>query len=136
MRASRAMTSSASARASTTAGFTNDFPAGSTKLPAHALSAKPAFLFTTSGLSCLWKLWHAPFKKELAKKGFDVVGEFHCRGFDSWGPLWLTGGINRRHPDEQDLRRAAEFADRMQLAMRPQPAHKSLIEQPVSRAGE
>ena len=107
-----------------------------TKLPAHALSAKPAFLFTTSGLSCLWKLWHAPFKKELAKKGFDVVGEFHCRGFDSWGPLWLTGGINRRHPDEQDLRRAAEFADRMQLAMRTQPAHKSLIEQPVSRAGE
>jgi hypothetical protein len=53
-----------------------------------------------------------------------------------WGPLWLTGGINRRHPDEQDFRRAAEFAGRMQLAMRPQPAHKSLIEQPVLRAEE
>jgi hypothetical protein len=42
-----------------------------------------------------------------------------------------TGGINRRHPDEQDLRRADEFADRMQLAMRTQSAHKSLIEQPI-----
>jgi flavodoxin len=89
-------------------------------LPDQAVAAKPAFVFSTAGLSCLWKLWHGPFKKELARKGFDVVGEFHCRGFDSWGPLGLAGGINRRHPDERDLKRAERFAT--DLARRMQPA--------------
>jgi hypothetical protein len=78
-------------------------------------------VFSTSGLSCLWKLWHGPFKQELARKGFDIIGEFHCRGFDAWGPLWLVGGINRRHPDERDLSRATEFAHRIQTATQAQP---------------
>ena len=90
-------------------------------LPEQALARKPAFVFSTSGLSCLWKLWHGPFTRELARKGFDVLGEFHCRGFDSWGPLWLTGGINRRHPDERDLARAAEFARTMRQAIDARP---------------
>ena len=59
------------------------------------------------------KLWHAPLKKLLARKGFEVVGEFSCRGFDTWGPLWLTGGLNWRHPSERDLARAREFAGRV-----------------------
>jgi flavodoxin len=79
-------------------------------LPAAAAARRPAFLFSTAGLSCLWQLWHRPFARELARKGFEVVGEFHCRGFDDWGPLWLAGGINRRHPDDHDLERAAGFA--------------------------
>lgn len=82
-------------------------------LPTQAVARRPAFVFSTSGLSCLWRLWHRPFTRELARKGFDVIGEFHCRGFDNWGPLWLTGGINRRHPDGRDLERAAAFARRL-----------------------
>jgi flavodoxin len=94
-------------------------------LPDQRVAQKPVFVFSTSGLSCLWKLWHGPFKRELARKGFKTIGEFHCRGFDSWGPLWLTGGINRRHPDDRDLARAAEFAVGMAKKVRPasvQPA--------------
>jgi len=82
-------------------------------LPERQVSRKPAFVFSTSGLSFLWKLWHGPFTKELTRRGFDVIGEFHCRGFDSWGPLWIAGGINRQHPDEHDLARADEFARRL-----------------------
>jgi flavodoxin len=85
-------------------------------LPEKTLDQKPAFVFSTSGLSCFWKLWHRPFTKELARKGFDVLAEFHCRGFDSWGPLWFTGGINRRHPDERDLARADDFARSLRMA--------------------
>jgi hypothetical protein len=59
------------------------------------------------------KLWHAPLKKLLARKGFEPVGEFACRGFDTWGPLWFAGGLNRKHPDERDLERAREFARRL-----------------------
>ena len=77
----------------------------------------PIFIFTTSGLPFLAKLWHAPLKKRLARKGFDVIGEFACRGFDTWGPLWLTGGLNWRHPNERDLQRAQEFAERVAAAV-------------------
>ena len=83
-------------------------------LPAQATTpGKPAFVFSTSGLSFLAPLWHAPLKTTLARKGFDVLGEFHCRGFDTWGPLWLVGGMNRAHPDGQDLERAAMFSRRL-----------------------
>jgi len=82
-------------------------------LPDAPETTKPAFVFSTSGLPFLAKLWHAPLKKLLARKGFEVVGEFSCRGFDTWGPLWLTGGLNWRHPNERDLARAREFAAKL-----------------------
>lgn len=74
---------------------------------------KPAFIFSTSGLSFLASVWHAPLKAKLAQKGFDLIAEFHCRGFDTWGPLWLVGGINKHHPDQPDLERAASFGRRL-----------------------
>jgi len=76
-------------------------------------SGKPAFIFSTSGLSFLAPFWQAPLKAKLAQKGFDVIAEFHCRGFDTWGPLRLVGGINKHHPDQRDLERAATFAHRL-----------------------
>lgn len=82
-------------------------------LPDAPEARKHAFVFSTSGLPFLAKLWHAPLKKLLARKGFEVVGEFTCRGFDTWGPLWLTGGLNWRHPNERDLARARQFAGRV-----------------------
>ena len=60
------------------------------------------------------KFWHRPLKQALAAKGYEIKGEFACRGFDTWGPLWLTGGLDWRHPDERDLVRAREFAQRVQ----------------------
>ena len=73
----------------------------------------PVFIFTTSGLPFLATFWHRPLKHALASRGFRIVGEFACRGFDTWGPLWLTGGLNWRHPNERDLQRAREFAERV-----------------------
>ena len=43
-------------------------------LPEQGLDQKPAFVFSTSGLSCLWKLWHGPFTKELTRRSLQ------CRG--------------------------------------------------------
>jgi flavodoxin len=90
-------------------------------LPEERARDFPVFIFTTSGLPFLAKLWHRPLRKSLAEKGFEVVGEFSCRGFDTWGPLWLTGGLNWRHPNERDLQRAREFAQRVRAAV-PRPA--------------
>lgn len=86
-------------------------------LPDARAAATPAFVFSTSGLPFLARVWHAPLRRLLARKGFRVVGEFACRGFDTWGPLWLAGGLNRRHPDDRDLARARDFARRMAAAI-------------------
>jgi flavodoxin len=79
-------------------------------LPDTTAVTCPAFVFSTSGLPFLFKLWHAPLIRALSRKGFEVLGDFHCRGHDSWGPLWLAGGINKHHPDGRDLERASQFA--------------------------
>lgn len=72
-----------------------------------------AFIFSTSGLPFLWRLWHWPLRAQLKRKEFEVIAEFHCPGFDTVGPLWLFGGLNRRHPDQIDQEHAAEFARRL-----------------------
>jgi flavodoxin len=79
-------------------------------LPDTPEASRPAFIFSTSGLPFLAKFWHWPLRQLVARKGFSIVGEFTCRGFDTWGPLWLAGGLNKKHPDERDLQRAREFA--------------------------
>ena len=82
-------------------------------LPEQYAATLPVFIFTTSGLPVLTKLWHWPLKSALTQKGYDVIAEFSCRGFDTWGPLWLTGGLNRKHPDTRDIQRVRDFADRI-----------------------
>lgn len=88
-------------------------------LPEDHARDLPVFIFTTSGLPLLTKVWHWPLKAALVKKGYDVIAEFACRGFDTWGPLWLTGGLNRKHPDERDLERAGQFAEQIARRIRP-----------------
>jgi flavodoxin len=82
-------------------------------LPDAIKPTRPAFIFSTSGLPFLAKLWHCPLRRLLSRKGFYTVGEFTCRGFDTWGPLWLAGGLNKKHPDQRDLQRARDFAQKL-----------------------
>jgi len=70
---------------------------------------KKAFIFSTRGGGPAW-LSHRELKKTLLSKGFDVVGEFSCKGFDTFGALKLIGGINKGKPDEKDLAAARRFA--------------------------
>jgi flavodoxin len=73
-----------------------------------------AFVFTTAGWGRSQSLpWQRSLDAVLRDKGYDVVGSFACRGFDTWLPLRLVGGINKGHPDERDLARARRFAERL-----------------------
>ena len=71
---------------------------------------KRVFVFSTAGLPFLRYFQHASLRGRLRKKGCKIVGEFCCRGWDTVGPLWLFGGINRKRPNERDLKRAGQFA--------------------------
>jgi flavodoxin len=69
------------------------------------------FLFSTAGLPFLRILQHTALRRRVLNKGGAIVGEFCCRGWDTVGPLWLLGGINRKRPNTRDLNRAGRFAD-------------------------
>jgi flavodoxin len=73
-----------------------------------------AFTFFTSGAREVPLLgYHKPVRKQLESKGFEVIGSFSCRGFDTVGPFGFIGGINRGRPNDNDLERAAVFAARL-----------------------
>ena len=47
---------------------------------------------------------------EIARsRGCPVLGEFGCRGYDTFGPFKLMGGIARGRPNEADLAAARAF---------------------------
>ena len=73
-----------------------------------------AFTFCTSGARKVPLLdYNTPVRKHLESKGFEVIGSFSCRGFDTVGPFGFIGGINRGRPNDHDLDRAAAFAARL-----------------------
>ena len=75
------------------------------------VTGTPAFTFSTSGFGrSQSRPWQAPLDDVLRGKGFRIVGSFDCRGYDTWLPLRLVGGVNRGHPDSTDLAHAREFA--------------------------
>jgi flavodoxin len=69
-----------------------------------------AFVFSTAGIASLAPIWHNSLIRRLRRLGCQVIGQFCCPGWDTVGPLRLIGGIHTSRPNEDDLRRAAEFA--------------------------
>ena len=44
----------------------------------------------------------------------DIIGKFGCKGYDTFGPFKLVGGIAKDHPDEKDLEAAVSFVAGLQ----------------------
>ena len=86
---------------------------------------KKAFIFSTSGVarSSLLKANgepkfknpasgdpHTRLRESLLSKGFDIVGEFNCAGFNDNSLLKIFGGMNKGRPNEKDIKLAKDFA--------------------------
>jgi len=78
------------------------------KMP--AVTNKKAFIFSTSGQGENGPKFHKKLREKLESKGFSIVGEFNCTGFDTYGLLKISGGIKKGHPNEEDLKLAETFA--------------------------
>lgn len=84
------------------------------KLPQAA--GKKVFLYSTCGVPAPFvndktvKGNHLPLKDKLESKGFEVVGEFGCAGFNTNSFLKYFGGINKGRPNARDLANAEKFA--------------------------
>ena len=70
---------------------------------------KKVFLICTYGGSANFK----SIEQILNKKHAGVVGKFGCKGYDTFGPFKLVGGIAKGHPDEEDMKNAVDFVKRL-----------------------
>ena len=68
---------------------------------------KPVFFLYTYGGA---KGTGAKAVAEVAReKNCPILGEFSCKGFDTFGPFKMIGGIAKGHPDQKDLENARAF---------------------------
>ena len=50
-------------------------------------------------------------REEALKKNAVFLGEYGCRGFNTYGPWKLIGGMNKGHPTEEELTGAVRFVE-------------------------
>ncbi len=80
------------------------------------VDAKRAFIFSTCGAPAFIvtegfiRSNHAALRAKLEAKGYTIVGEFGCPGFNTNMFLRYFGGLNKKRPNAEDLKRAEGFA--------------------------
>jgi len=79
-------------------------------------AGKKAFLFSTYGAPAFVanrefvEKNHLQIRKKLQAKGYTVIGEFGCAGWNTNSFLKYFGGLNKGKPDAGDLMNAEAFA--------------------------
>ena len=58
---------------------------------------------------------HRKIKEVVERKGYEIVGEFNCAGWNTNSFSKWFGGINKGRPNEEDLRYARIFAKKLKL---------------------
>jgi flavodoxin len=77
---------------------------------------KRAFIFSTSGIAEATKN-HSALREKLQTKGYRIAAEFNCRGYNTNSFLKYFGGMNKGRPNDDDLKAAEEFAQKMKQNM-------------------
>ena len=81
---------------------------------------KPVFFVCTYGASQGKSL--EALEVVAREKGCPVLGRFGCRGWDTFGPFRLVGGIAKGHPDQADLENARRFFHALRPSAPPEGA--------------
>jgi flavodoxin len=82
-------------------------------------AGKKAFIFSTYGApafavhSGFMENNHRQIREKLQLKGYTVIGEFGCAGWNTNSFLKYFGGLNKGRPDPGDLKNAEAFAHDM-----------------------
>ena len=83
------------------------------------LRNKKAFLFSTYGAPGFVanrefiEKNHRQIREKLQAKGYTVIGEFGCAGWNTNSFSRFFGGLNKGRPDANDLKNAEAFARQM-----------------------
>jgi flavodoxin len=92
------------------------------KLP--QVTNRKAFIFSTCGVPAIGMTEqvvvenHSLLREKLQSRGYMIVDEFSCAGFNTNSFLKLFGGINKGRPNAEDLKHAEEFAQNLKRAAR------------------
>ena len=83
------------------------------KLP--EVQNKKAFIFSTSAIYTKGKMLkdHKLLRNMLQNKGFVIVGEFSCKGYNTNSFLKYFGGMNKGRPNAGDIKNAEVFAENL-----------------------
>jgi flavodoxin len=76
---------------------------------------KNAFIFSPTGVTGEKKLAkdHSTLREKLESRGYRIVDEFQCKGFNTNLFLKYFGGMNKGRPNEEDLKHAEIFAEKL-----------------------
>jgi flavodoxin len=79
------------------------------RLP-HNTNGK-AFIFSTSAMTGKTKIAkdHSILRDKLQSRGFIIVDEFGCKGFNTNSFMKYFGGMNKGRPNAEDLENAKNF---------------------------
>ncbi len=58
---------------------------------------------------------HGALREKLQSRGYSVIDEFACAGFNTNSFLTYFGGLNKGRPGAEDFRHAEEFAGNIKL---------------------
>ena len=80
---------------------------------------RKAFIFSTSAIMGKDKVAkdHSLLREKLQSKGYVIVDEFACKGFNTNSFLKYFGGMNKGRPNAEDLKHAEEFAQNLKKNM-------------------
>ena len=81
------------------------------------VSNKKAFIFSTAGITGKAKVAkdHLTLRKKLEGKGYLIIDEFGCKGFNTNSFLKYFGGMNKGRPNADDLKAAEKFVKNLIL---------------------
>lgn len=75
----------------------------------NEIEDKKVFLICTYGGSGAYK----SIEPIIESKGAEIVGKFSCKGYDTFGPFKLIGGVAKGHPNDMDLVAAVDFFENL-----------------------
>lgn len=73
----------------------------------QVLQCKKIFGILTSGSNNI--KYVEKLQQTFVEFGLDCIGIFNCKGYDTFGPFALVGGVSKGHPDEEDIKNAVDF---------------------------
>jgi len=111
-------------------GFGSGIDSGKHYAPLLALAdrlptvtARKAFIFSTCGAPAFGVTRnfilknHSALREKLQAKGYTIVDEFGCPGWNTNMFLRYFGGLNKGRPNAEDLKRAEDFARNLEHKM-------------------
>ena len=79
-------------------------------------NGQKTFIFSTAGVAGKERKKHSDHKALrviLQSKGYEILDEFACKGFNTNSILKYFGGMNKGRPNTEDLNNAVVFAENL-----------------------